>query len=729
MIALFLGGVWNSIFPWRRFGAYSAIFIMVGWSACCRADIIPATNHTGMVHDSTRNMLYIAAGSSVLRYDLSKKSFASPVQTSGSLSGIDLSPDGNTLAVASQSSSATNIWMYLIDVPTLTVKQVGFERQAEELGTYSVAWGSDGALLVASMAFSSNALPLRRYDPATGNTKVVGTVYAFSLLSPSSDRTSIAVCENYFYTSPPLVCLYDTASQTLASSVVPPAGGFDVALNHDGTKLAVTTAQGLIMYDLQRQTNVSLASGAEGVAFHPRKNGVFVPWGGTHQVRLLDANDLSCIGCLTNSSTVFTTPGSAGQLQSQHLCLSQDGNLVFVFVNSGVEYFTNTFTINEYCKLAISGAPTNFGTAYPMDYGSNVLIRYSQITNTVASSVEQSDTRYSPVGFTLSGASAIASSSNQVSFILSNDTTLVWNWRPSACQLKLTAYYLGTISTTGGWINYGAVTNISAIPNLGARFIRWIGDVDEADATSNPLALSMDRPRTITALFGLAADSAATSNPAEWPTFGNGPAHTGYVPISLANSTFNPRWQVSVGGNLQQAAIGMNRVFVTSSSGSQYMAAVDVNSGRLVWRYNFASCFSLNPPTYDSGSVLAQRCNNDSDTQLWSIDANTGAVRWSARLTSQWEHYFAPTVADGKIWVDGGSFGGLYGVDEATGTQLFYQGLEQYDQWTPAYANGRLFSWVEGNFREHDPNTGNTLWSTNLGWSWAGYDMNRDDGR
>ena len=55
----------------------------------------------------------------------------------------------------------------------------------------------------------------------------------------------------------------------------------------------------------------------------------------------------------------------------------------------------------------------------------------------------------------------------------------------------------------------------------------------------------------------------------------------------------------------------------------------------------------------------------------------------------------------------------------------FTKALEQYDGWDPTYYKGKLYSWVAGNFREHDPDLGTVLWSTNLPWVWAGYDMNR----
>jgi hypothetical protein len=46
----------------------------------------------------------------------------------------------------------------------------------------------------------------------------------------------------------------------------------------------------------------------------------------------------------------------------------------------------------------------------------------------------------------------------------------------------------------------------------------------------------------------------------------------------------------------------------------------------VAWQYNFASCYSINPPTYDSGSVYVQRGDNGGDTHLWSFNALTGVT-------------------------------------------------------------------------------------------------------
>ena len=68
--------------------------------AAAAGTFISAPSRVDMVYDGVRDLLYITNGSQVLRYHLGSASFLAPLQLSGSLRGIDLSPDGNVLAIA-----------------------------------------------------------------------------------------------------------------------------------------------------------------------------------------------------------------------------------------------------------------------------------------------------------------------------------------------------------------------------------------------------------------------------------------------------------------------------------------------------------------------------------------------------------------------------------------------------------------------------------------------------
>ena len=78
-------------------------------------------------------------------------------------------------------------------------------------------------------------------------------------------------------------------------------------------------------------------------------------------------------------------------------------------------------------------------------------------------------------------------------------------------QLGVTVEGGGSVDPAGGAFEAGQVVELTATPDDGWRFSRWEGDVDEADALSNPLSIVLDADAALTAVF--------TTRPADgrWP--------------------------------------------------------------------------------------------------------------------------------------------------------------------------------------------------------------------
>lgn len=203
-----------------------------------------------------------------------------------------------------------------------------------------------------------------------------------------------------------------------------------------------------------------------------------------------------------------------------------------------------------------------------------------------------------------------------------------------------------------------------------------------------------------------------------WKTLGGGPEHSGYYPDTVASATFAPGWVTVLSEYIQHVAIADGRAFATPLQyfGSAWLTSLDTSDGHAVWTHVFDSCYSINPPTVDGVHVYVQRCNQASDSQLWSFSAESGVPEWSAPYSTQGDNYMAPTVAEGKVWINGGYFGGMYGFEQASGTQLFFNAAPTSDTWTPTYFAGKVYSWTDWTLREHDPVSGNVLWSADLGF-------------
>ena len=218
-----------------------------------------------------------------------------------------------------------------------------------------------------------------------------------------------------------------------------------------------------------------------------------------------------------------------------------------------------------------------------------------------------------------------------------------------------------------------------------------------------------------------------------WPMFQGNARHTGFVPIDLNPAQFSLRWQQDIGGAdaVNPVAAGDGKVFVSLLlyfDNVPSFFALDATDGHTLWSKNFGDVFSVNPPSYAYGKAYIQTGNHGSDTWLRAFDGATGAVVFQAPHQAQWERYFAPTIHDGKVYVNGGYYGGMYAFDATDGAQLWFADLPQYDQWTPAVDDTRAYSYV-GEYQPglyvRDRATGGAAgFIADPNFDWNGWSMN-----
>lgn len=211
-----------------------------------------------------------------------------------------------------------------------------------------------------------------------------------------------------------------------------------------------------------------------------------------------------------------------------------------------------------------------------------------------------------------------------------------------------------------------------------------------------------------------------------WPMYGNGAEHRGYVPTTLGRVGWSARWyRTFSGATVTQAAVAGGKIYISGKDGVPFVAALAERSGDILWRRDFSSANSMNPPAYHDGRLYVQRGNHGSDTQMICLRASDGQPEWTTPHAAQWESYLSPTVTAQGVFCNGGYYGGMYGFDPVSGTQLFFRSLAQTDRWTPTISGGELFSFVNGVFTSHNLDSGTNVWSLNLGWGGFGYSMNR----
>ena len=191
-------------------------------------------------------------------------------------------------------------------------------------------------------------------------------------------------------------------------------------------------------------------------------------------------------------------------------------------------------------------------------------------------------------------------------------------------------------------------------------------------------------------------------DPDSWPMFQADAAHTGYRPLLLQPGLFVPLWQRTVAGgatlNPVTAAGGMvfcSLLVYFPSATSPALFALSALDGSTLWSKSYGSVYSVNPPSYAYGNVYVQTGDHANDTYLHAIDAASGVPVFDTPHSAQWERYYAPTIGQGKVYVDGGYYGGMYRFDAFSGGQdWFNASLPQYDQWTPAIDDSNAYSYL-----------------------------------
>jgi hypothetical protein len=304
--------------------------------ASAAGDLIPAPERRDMVHDFSRNRLYISNGAQLLRYDLSTQSFLEPLALGGVLSGMDISLDGDTLAVADQSYSATEGWIHLVDLRNDQAQRVAYPLASYEGGSWTVAFGADHKAYVTTMFRGSGWVPFRSYDPSTQAWQSLASLRQNSMAVASADGNTIAYVESNSSSGPLGMYRVQTGERIPLASTN--WFTYEVGVNSNGTQFAVPTYGGTFIYDDNHNQLGLLGTYAGpqpiGAVYHPVESRVYFPWTGSTSVREYDTTTLTQIGSYDFQDN-FTHQGNWA-LRQGRMKISRDGSLLMATVSGGV---------------------------------------------------------------------------------------------------------------------------------------------------------------------------------------------------------------------------------------------------------------------------------------------------------------------------------------------------------------------------------------------------------
>lgn len=212
---------------------------------------------------------------------------------------------------------------------------------------------------------------------------------------------------------------------------------------------------------------------------------------------------------------------------------------------------------------------------------------------------------------------------------------------------------------------------------------------------------------------------------AAFAQLGGGAQHSGFNLGETGAPPLTAAWVATLGSAAgTPAVIEGGRAFALSGS---FLHALELANGAEIWTYNFGSVLGgISWPSAADSGVYVATSNNSGDTWFRRINRAAGTVAFKVAFGSQWDRYWSPLLVGGAAYLDGGSYGGLYGFDVVNaGAQLFFDGeLEQYDSWSPAFFGGNIYTFVAGKLRKHAVADGKVQATADVGWTWQGWSMN-----
>jgi hypothetical protein len=352
-------------------------------SATAVGTFISAPNRVDMVHDAARDTIYITEGSNILRYHVASATFLTPIVLGGQLSGIDLSPDRATLAVADRTSAPGELWVFLVRLSDLAVTKVSTPKESSyEDGTWAVAFGADGTLIATSRFAGSGWVPMRRLDPSNLTWAKLGTSYPSntfrqdSMVSASGDGKVIAFAESNI--SDGAWGTYDMSTGHLVRRQGYTDGtswfNYEIAANANGSQFAIPTYGGTFIYNSAYSKIASIGTYAGpqpvGAAYHPVEPLIYFPWSTTGEVREYNAISLAQTGSYDFEDT-FQNNGNRAYVQGRTR-LSRDGSILMTSVTGGVRFVrmyaplsaaavTGTTSAGSAVTLGLKGSIGNAG--------------------------------------------------------------------------------------------------------------------------------------------------------------------------------------------------------------------------------------------------------------------------------------------------------------------------------------------------------------------------------
>jgi TolB protein len=213
------------------------------------------------------------------------------------------------------------------------------------------------------------------------------------------------------------------------------------------------------------------------------------------------------------------------------------------------------------------------------------------------------------------------------------------------------------------------------------------------------------------------------TRPSDWPTVGKDNRHSGFAASDNDGSRYSLVWSDrsfsdpyrSIRTAQAVSANGVILISMKADYGAPALLAYDANSGKLLWKYQLDPLVSFSPPTIANGKVYFLITTFSKFDNVRCVDLYKGTIFWQAAAESVLTQGH-PQVSGQYLYVYGEE--GMMIFDAASGKKVGLVKLPLvYDLGSPAYADGKVYTWINGIFSEHAPDSGKILWNLAPAWN------------
>ncbi len=198
-------------------------------------------------------------------------------------------------------------------------------------------------------------------------------------------------------------------------------------------------------------------------------------------------------------------------------------------------------------------------------------------------------------------------------------------------------------------------------------------------------------------------DAASFPVVSDWGMVQGDPGHRGYRPLLLDAANFAVRWTIAREQEVSGAAVGSGMVFVGNGL---KIAALDAGTGAEKWVcapnsfYTIYAVGFVNDLVYLHGTA-------ETGAGLWAFRKDTGAQVFQGSHGQQRGAYNAPTIFEGRAYMNGGWGGGVEVFDALTGVRLWNSTGDWGGLWyEPAVDEDHVFVMQNGDLRVLERTTG-----------------------